>query len=105
LYSDCGRSVRERYGLSGQGLQTLVLIEGGRAYLRSAAAARLARRLVWPWKLLQWTVVMPEVLRDAGYDWIAANRYRFFGRGDECMVANERWKGKFLDGAGRVWDR
>jgi predicted DCC family thiol-disulfide oxidoreductase YuxK len=58
-------------------------VAAGRAYVKSEAALRIARELPrW-----QWTFV-PRVIRDAIYDFVARNRYRWFGRRDACMLPN-----------------
>ena len=76
---------------------SLVLIEDGRAYFRSDAALRIARRLPWPWRLAPGLAIVPRFLRDRVYDWVAAHRYRWFGRRDVCMVPTPELRGRFLD--------
>lgn len=58
---------------------TLVLIEGGRAFVRSTAALRIARRLRFPWNLLTIGLLVPRPLRDAVYDMVARRRRREVG--------------------------
>lgn len=76
---------------------SIVLVEGGRVFTRSAAALRIARRLRFPWPLLYALIVVPRPLRDAVYGWIARNRYRWFGRSDQCMVPTPELRARFLD--------
>ncbi len=67
--------------------QTLVLIENGHCYLRSDAALRIAKYLRFPCSLLAALRIIPRPLRDAAYDFVARNRYRWFGRDEgegEC---------------------
>ncbi|MCW5876268.1 MAG: DUF393 domain-containing protein [Anaerolineales bacterium] len=61
-------------------LDTVVLLEGGRGYLRSAAGLRALRHLRFPWPLLYVFILVPPFLRDPVYNLIAHNRYRWFGR-------------------------
>ena len=63
--------------------QTLVLIENGCCYLRSDAALRIAKYLRFPWSLLTALRIIPRPLRDAAYNFVARNRYRWFGRDGE----------------------
>jgi predicted DCC family thiol-disulfide oxidoreductase YuxK len=58
---------------------TLVLIEGGRAFVRSTAALRIARRLRFPWNLLTIGLLVPRPVRDAVYDMVARRRRREVG--------------------------
>jgi len=77
--------------------ETIVLIEEGKTYLKSAAALRIARRLRFPWPLLYAFVVVPRGLRDMVYDWVARHRYCWFGKRDACMVPYPQWRGRFLE--------
>lgn len=80
LQSPRGQTLLKEIGLSGETLDTLVLYEGGRAYLRSTGALRLLRYLRLPWPLLYVFIVVPPFLRDPVYNLIAHNRYRLFGK-------------------------
>jgi predicted DCC family thiol-disulfide oxidoreductase YuxK len=75
---------------------SVVLIECGRAYVESTAALRAARYLAFPWFLLWPGLLVPRPIRDAIYRWIARNRYRWFGRRDQCMVPTPELRAKFL---------
>ena len=65
----------------------LAFLASGQAYVKSEAVLRIARELPrW-----QWTLVfhfIPRVMRDAIYDVVARNRYRWFGRRDACILPN-----------------
>lgn len=79
------QSARGQQALAGCGLSTatidmLVLSEDGRCYLRSTAALRALRYLRFPWPLLFAFILVPPFLRDPVYNFIAHNRYRWFGR-------------------------
>jgi predicted DCC family thiol-disulfide oxidoreductase YuxK len=76
---------------------SLVLVESGKYYTRSTAALRIARRLRSPWFLLYGLIVVPRPIRDALYDWFARNRYRWFGKRDECLVPDTDMRRRFLD--------
>jgi len=83
-------------GVAGPDLSSVVLIEGGRVYTRSTAALRVARRLSGAWPLLYAFTAVPRVVRDAVYDWVARNRYRWFGREDACRVPTPDLRARFL---------
>jgi predicted DCC family thiol-disulfide oxidoreductase YuxK len=78
-------------------LGTIVLVEDGQTYVRSTAALRIARRLTAPWPLLFLAVAVPRPLRDAVYDWVARNRYDWFGTRDECRLPTPGLRDRFLD--------
>lgn len=75
---------------------SIVVVEDGRAYQRSTAALRIVKHLKMPWKLLYGFVVFPRFLRDAVYDFVARNRYRWFGKKDVCMVPTPELRARFL---------
>ncbi|MEO8198264.1 MAG: DCC1-like thiol-disulfide oxidoreductase family protein [Thermoanaerobaculia bacterium] len=97
LQSAIGQELLSRHGLARDRLETIVVVEAGRARVRSDAALLLARRLPWPWPLLAVFVVCPRPLRDALYGSVARNRYRWFGRRESCMVPTRETAGRFID--------
>lgn len=76
---------------------SIVVIEDGKAYVRSAAALRIARGLRFPWPLMYGFILVPRSLRDRVYDFIAARRYRWFGQRDVCMIPTPELRRRFLD--------
>lgn len=85
LQSPYGRHLAERVGVSISNPQTFVAILDGAAAFRSDAALGILARLPG----FAWTSVLravPRPLRDGIYDLIARNRYRLFGRYDQCRL-------------------
>jgi|SRR6516165_454112 predicted DCC family thiol-disulfide oxidoreductase YuxK len=80
-----GRLLASRHGISPDDPATFILLEGGRAFVRSDAALRIAGALPgWGWTRL--LCLVPKKARDWVYDIIARNRYRWFGRRDACVI-------------------
>ncbi|MCD2423403.1 DCC1-like thiol-disulfide oxidoreductase family protein [Niabella pedocola] len=96
LQSAAGIQLTQQYGIP-QSYGSVVLIENGRAYLRSAAALRIARRLNGAWPLLYICMLVPAFIRDRLYNWVARNRYRWFGSAGQCMRPTARLQAKFLE--------
>lgn len=65
---------------------SIVLVQGRKMHFRSGAALRIARGLRFPWPVLAAGLLAPPPLRDAVYDWVARNRYRWFGRDASCHL-------------------
>ena len=86
------------YGLDPGALNSVVLIEDGRAWQESSAALRIAGHLPGAWKLLRIFVIIPRPLRDVVYRWIARNRYRWFGKMESCWLPTPELRGRFLEG-------
>jgi predicted DCC family thiol-disulfide oxidoreductase YuxK len=69
--------------------KTIILIEKGKTFFRSTAALKIARRLSFPLNLLSIFIIIPAFLRDPVYNWIARNRFRWFGKRDVCFVVGD----------------
>lgn len=85
LQSPTGKKMRADLGL-GPEVDSMILIENGQAWIRSAAALGIARRLPLPWPLLGVFALLPTFLRDAVYEWLARRRLALFGRRESCRV-------------------
>jgi predicted DCC family thiol-disulfide oxidoreductase YuxK len=96
LQSDIGRALLERHGLAVDALDTVVLVEDGRAFVKSRAALGIARWMDAPWPALRVLAVIPRPVRDFLYDRLAKNRYRIFGRVDACMLPPPEVRARFL---------
>jgi len=96
LQSELGQALLARHGLPAAEMDSVVLIDGGEAYTRSRAALRVAGRMDAPWPLLRALTIVPRPLRDVVYDWVARNRYRWFGRTDACMLPPPEVRARFL---------
>jgi len=97
LTSDAAQSMLRQSGVTLPLPDSMVLIEDGAVYLRSDAPLRIARGLTFPWPLLYGFVVVPRFIRDRVYDFIAARRYRWFGRRDVCMIPTPDLRRRFLE--------
>jgi predicted DCC family thiol-disulfide oxidoreductase YuxK len=76
---------------------TFMLVRGSRIYVKSRAGLEVVRRLRAPWPLLYALIVIPRPLRDRVYDYIARNRYRWFGQYDSCMLPTPDNKERFIE--------
>lgn len=76
-------------------VSTFVLWEEGKIFYRSTAALRVARGLPPLWPLLYAFIIVPIFIRDGMYNWIAANRYRWWGKSASCWVPKPEWKNRF----------
>ena len=98
LQSDLGKKLVEERGLDPEEIDSIILIEPGVAYYRkSTAALEISRDLSGGYSLLKNFLYIPEVFRDWVYDLIASNRYKWFGKKEQCMIPTPELKAKFLD--------
>lgn len=96
LQSATGQQFLLQHGLSAKDFDTAVVVVGKQIFLRSDAALEIARRLGGFWQLLYVFKVVPRPLRNAIYNLVARNRYRWFGQREECMLPKPEWKDRFL---------
>ncbi len=96
LQSAAGRRLLDSHGLSDHELESMVLIEDGGAYRKSTAALRIAKKLHRGWPLLYAFIIIPRPIRDAVYDFIGRNRYRWFGRKEVCWLPQGELLQRFL---------
>jgi len=68
-----------------------------RVFIKSEATLRIARQLGGAWHLARVAELLPRVIADACYDVVARNRYRIFGKREECRVPSGEDRKKFLN--------
>ena len=96
LQGDYGQSLIKKFGLPSD-MDSFVLIEGNKAFLKSTAALRVCLHLDRLWKLLGVLLLIPPFIRDSFYQIVAKNRYKWFGKRESCMLPSPQWKNRFLD--------
>ncbi len=96
LQSVRGQQLLQKHHLSTHDLDSFVYIRGNRCDTKSTAALHLFKELGGWWRLLYGFILFPRPLRDAVYNWIAKNRYRWFGKQETCMIPTPEMKKRFL---------
>ena len=96
LQSNFAQEILLQQGLATTHFDSIVLLQNGKIFQRSDAALRIAKHLSGGWKLLYVFIVIPRFVRDAMYNFIATNRYRWFGKKNECMLPKPEWRNRFL---------
>lgn len=97
LQSDVGQELLEEHGLPTDELKSMVLIKGDDCYVKSEAAIRIAAQLGGVYALLSPFRFVPRSIRDRVYEFVANNRYRWFGKKDQCMMPTGDVKTRFLE--------
>ena len=96
LQSDYAKKVLAEFNVA-ETLRTIVLVDGKEIYFRSDAALEISRGLKGLWPALTVLKIIPRFIRDAIYNFIAQNRYRWFGKKDECWIPSPEWQNRFLE--------
>lgn len=97
LQSQEGQKLLQRYSLSTKDLDSFVLIDKAKVYKKSDASLQVMNKLPWYWKGTQLLKIIPAVLRDAVYDFISKNRYKWFGKKDHCVIPTPEMRSRFLN--------
>lgn len=97
LQSETGQQLLERFNLPKENFSSLVLVEGDKYYTKSTAALKVAGHLDGAWKGLKVLKIVPKFIRDFGYDLIAKNRYKWFGKTDQCRIPTKEMRERFLN--------
>lgn len=94
--SKLGAALYRHYGLDPVDYQTFLVIDEGRAFVKSDAWLRICRRLGLPWSILSLAGIVPRALRDPVYGFIARRRYRWFGMRESCFLPDAADRDRFL---------
>jgi predicted DCC family thiol-disulfide oxidoreductase YuxK len=86
----------KKHAIDAQKLDSIVLVENKKVYTKSSAALRIARKLSGLWPLFFVLLIIPSFIRDGVYDFIAKNRYKWFGKKEQCMIPTPGLREKFL---------
>ncbi len=96
MQSTTGSRIMHELGIDPSDAETFVVISGGKALTKSDAAIRLTQHLRGGWNFLRVLGVLPRPVRDWAYGIVARNRYRWFGRYDQCMVPSPDIRDRFI---------
>lgn len=96
LQSESGKDLMNQYNIDPATTDSVVFVDGEKAYIKSRATLRILPFLKFPWNLLSVFKVLPASFRDWIYDHIAKNRYRLFGKRASCYMPTPELKSRFL---------
>lgn len=95
LQSPIGQKLLNQYHIS-LDQNSIILIEQGKHYAKSAAALRVCRHLDGLWKVLYPLIIIPRPIRDFFYNVFSNNRYKWFGQTDSCPLPDSHVRKRFL---------
>lgn len=96
MQSDAGQKILKQNNLPANDMQSFVFVDKGKVYRQSTAALKVCRYLRGLWPLCYGLIIVPPFIRDGIYNWIAKNRYKWFGVRQECMIPSPEVKQRFL---------
>ena len=97
LQSELGEQMIKKFGIDRSKTDSILLYseEHGISY-KSTAALKIASKLGFPINLMSIFLIVPAFIRNWVYDYIAKNRYKWYGKKDDCMIPTPELKSKFL---------
>ncbi len=95
LQSEPGMALREYFEID-PAIDSIILIKNHSAYIKSCAALRLTRYMRGAWPLMLVFVIIPPIIRNVVYDFIARRRMRLFGRMESCALLQKEDRSRFL---------
>ncbi|MBM7605449.1 putative DCC family thiol-disulfide oxidoreductase YuxK [Metabacillus crassostreae] len=96
LQSTTGQSLLTKVKLPTSHFDSIVMIEDGKVYTKSTAALKVCKKLGGIWLFLYPLMLIPKPFRDGIYQLIAKNRYKWFGKSNDCMLPSPDIKKRFL---------
>lgn len=97
LQDETSKEILEEFDVKEDYLDSIILIRKDKIYYKSRAALEISRNLSGLWPLAYALIVIPSFIRDPIYDWIAKNRYKWFGKRETCRFPSEEERAKFLE--------
>lgn len=97
LQSDQGIRLLKHYQIDPVITDSLVLIENNTAYIKSSAALRLTKYLKGLYPMCMVFIMVPSIIRNLIYDYIAKHRYQWFGKSDTCLVPDKNSVNRFYN--------
>ena len=86
IQSNVGKNIINELGIDISKIDSIVLyIPGGNYFIKSEAVFKIANEFKGAWKIIQIFRIFPDFLNNLFYDFVARNRYRWFGKKEECI--------------------
>ena len=89
LQSEYSAKRLKELNYQGTELSSIIYIKEGKVYSQSTAVLNIVSELSWGWPLLYVFIIVPKFIRDFVYDFVARNRYRWFGEKDVCEIPDK----------------
>ncbi|WP_374172777.1 thiol-disulfide oxidoreductase DCC family protein [Flavobacterium tructae] len=97
LQSELGISICKHLGISFAKMDSILLFNPDSAYFyKSSAVIAIAKEFGGLWRLSEIFRIVPIFISDRIYDYVAKNRYNWYGKKESCMIPSPELKAKFL---------
>lgn len=96
LQSDASKKLLLHLNYKIREMNSILLVENGQIHEKSDAVLKIADGLRFPWNLATAIRVLPKKQRDKLYDFVARNRYKWFGKKDRCVYTMNTYENRFI---------
>lgn len=97
LQSDAGQLLIEHFSIDPSKTDSILLYSKKHGLsIKSTAALKIAKHLGFPRNLMVLFFIVPPFIRNWVYDYVAKNRYKWYGKKESCMIPTPELKNKFL---------
>lgn len=97
LQSDLGQEIIKYIGIDIKTTDSIVLYQPGIAYYyKSEAVFEISKELGGLFYFVSLFSILPDSFTNSIYDFVAKNRYKWYGRKESCMIPTDALKLKFL---------
>jgi predicted DCC family thiol-disulfide oxidoreductase YuxK len=92
MQGEVGTALYQRFGIDPNDPESMIVVTGDKVQRDSDGVLAIYAGLGWPWRAAAIFRVVPKFIRDSIYGWVARNRYRLFGRREQCFVPTDEHK-------------
>jgi predicted DCC family thiol-disulfide oxidoreductase YuxK len=92
MQGEVGTALYQRFGIDPKDPESMIVVTGDKVQRNSDGVLAIYAGLGWPWRATAILRVVPKFIRDSVYGWVARNRYRLFGRREQCFVPTDEHK-------------
>jgi len=96
LQSEIGQEYISKFNIDPSETDSIILIDKEKCYVKSTAALHISKSMSGGYPLLFGFMIIPTFIRNWVYDFVAKNRYKWYGKKERCVVPTSELKEKFL---------
>lgn len=97
IQSELGINILKHIGVNNNKVDSIILYQPRIAYfIKADAALKILRELNSYYRFLHVFSILPSFIKNSIYDFIASNRYKWYGKKESCLVPTDELKAKFL---------
>lgn len=97
LQSDFGQAFLKKHHFFQKEFNSMMLIDGDKYYTKSDAVLRIGKELKGIYKISGLLLWIPKFIRNAVYNFVSKNRYKWFGKEESCWLPTPDLQQKFIN--------